>query len=127
METTKTKIEKLTEQDTYSLLLFALYKLQDVPGYSVLSELTYVLDKDSLLKLSELFGGMTITIPRTRDIKLASYCLLLYKYVELDGMDFNKAIKNLNMNNEYSLKEIKELYFTLCDVLKNYSFNRGIK
>lgn len=126
METTRTKIDKLTEQDTYSLLLFALYKLKDVPSYSTLSELTYVLDKDSLLKLLELFGGMTITIPTIREMKLASYCLLLYKSVELDGMDFNRAIKNLNISNDYSVKEIKELYFSLCDVLKNYSFNRGL-
>ena len=126
METTRTKIEKLTEQDTYSLLLFALYKLKDVPGYSTLSELAYALDKDSLLKLLKLFGGMTITIPRIRDMKLASYCLLLYKYVELDGIEFNRAVKMLNLSSDYSLKEIKELYFTLCDVLQNYSFNRGL-
>ena len=126
METTRTKIEKLTEQDIYSLLLFALYKLKDVSGYSTLSELVYALDKESLLKLLKLFGGMTITIPRIRDMKLASYCLLLYKYVNLDGVEFSKAVKMLNLSSDYSLKEIKELYFTLCDVLNNYSFNRGL-
>ena len=126
METTRTKIEKLTEQDIYSLLLFALYKLKDVPGYSTLSELVYALDKESLLKLLKLFVGMTITIPRIRDMKLASYCLLLYKYVNLDGVEFSKAVKMLNLSSDYSLKEIKELYFTLCDVLHNYSFNRGL-
>ena len=125
MTSIKSKLDKLTNEDTYSLLLFALYKLKDIPEYSTLSELAYILDIDSLLNLLELFGGITITVPEVRDLKLVSYCLLLYKQVELDGVDFTKAVRNMNITSEYSIKEIRELYTVLKDVLSNYSFNRG--
>ena len=49
--------------DIYSIILFIIFKIKKLPEYAALSELVYVLDKDSLLKLCEYFGGTTIKIP----------------------------------------------------------------
>lgn len=39
-----TEIAKLNEMDTYSLILFTLFKLRDIPEYATLSELVYILE-----------------------------------------------------------------------------------
>ena len=72
-------LKKLRTTDIYSLVLFALYKMRDIPDYRVLSELVYILDRDSLLRLCEYFGGNTIQIPTLDDLQVVLYCLLLYE------------------------------------------------
>ena len=52
----KEELAKLKDIDVYSLMLFAMFKLRDIPEYASLSEMVYILDKDSLLKLCEYFG-----------------------------------------------------------------------
>lgn len=115
-------IKNLTSNDIYSLILFALYKLKDVPEYSTLSSLAYVLDKENLEKFLKYFGGMTISVPHMRDLKLAANCLLLYQMVNIEGNDFNKALSSLNIGNDYNLIEIKKMYFSLCKVISEYNF-----
>ena len=44
-------VSKLKEDDVINVLLYAIYKLTNDPEYSAISELAYVLDKDSLYKL----------------------------------------------------------------------------
>ena len=60
---------KLKYIDVYSLMLFAMFKLRDIPEYASLSEMVYILDKDSLLKLCEYFGGLTIKIPTIEELE----------------------------------------------------------
>lgn len=115
-------IKNLTSTDIYSLLLFALYKLKDVPEYSTLSSLAYLLDKHDLEKILKHFGGTTITIPHMRDLKLIANCLLLYDLVNIEGNDFSKSVDSLNISNDYNLTEIKKMYFSLCKVLNDYTF-----
>ncbi len=91
----KKDFEQLKEKDIYSLLLFALYKLKEIPEYSTISELSYILDKDNLLTLLTYYGGMTIRIPTLREFKLVLNALLLYEYVHLEGIDFEKALVKL--------------------------------
>ena len=64
----KTELENLKEKDIYSLMLFALYKAQEIPEYASLSQLAYILDKDNLLKLCEFYGGLTIKIPTVKEL-----------------------------------------------------------
>lgn len=78
MSRTNQEILSVKELDIYSLILFALFKLRDIPDYLVLSELVYILDKDSLLKLCEYFGGTTIHIPTIDELESLLYSLLLY-------------------------------------------------
>ena len=44
-------IDKLKDNDILSIAVFALYKMRELPEYSTLCELSYVVDKDSLLSL----------------------------------------------------------------------------
>lgn len=120
----KTELAKLKDVDIYSIMLFTLYKMKDVPEYSTLSELAYILDKNNLLKLCEYFGGTTISIPTIDELETLVYSLVLYQYVNLDGMEYNKAIKLIGHKSS-NLRQVKSAYVKLCDVLKNYTFNRG--
>jgi hypothetical protein len=92
MSRPKTELDNLRTKDIYSLILFALFKLKDLPEYSALSELAYILDKENLLKLCEFFGGMTITIPTMQELESIVYSLVLYQYVNIDGMEYNDAV-----------------------------------
>ena len=120
MSSIKTDISSLKEQDTYSLMLFCLYKLSNIPEYSSLSELIYVLDRENFLGLCEYFGGQTITIPTIKQLESLMYSLLLYQYVHVDHMDYDKALEIIgHKSNE--LREVKTNYKKLCEILKEYN------
>lgn len=120
----KEKLESLQLTDVYSLILFAIYKIKDIPEYSTLSELAYLLNKDSLFNLLEYYGGTTIRIPTLKEFKTVIEALLLYQLVELEKMDANTAIKALD-TSEVSLKDIRECYAKIAAVLVNYEFKRN--
>lgn len=126
MSKTNQELLSIKELDIYSLILFALFKLRDIPDYLVLSELVYVLDKDNLLKLCEYFGGNTLYIPTIEELESILYSLLLYQYVDIEHMEYDKAVELLGQKSS-RLRKIKSDYLKLHDVLANYSFSRGIK
>jgi len=116
-------LEQLSEKDVYSLLLFVLFKLKDDKKYSTLSELVYLLDKDSLFNLLSVFGGLTITIPKTSDLKLVVAGLLIYQLVNLEGRDLTTSIKEVK-TGEYTEAELRDTYLKICDVVSDYEFKR---
>ena len=93
------ELNKLKEPDIWGFMLFALYKVKDVPEYSSISELSYILDKPNLLRLCEYFGGCTITIPTVEELELMLYGLLLYQYVEIDKLEFSDAFALMKNSN----------------------------
>ena len=115
-------LNALNKTDVYSLLLFSLYKMHDLPEYSTLSELCYILDGDNLSKFLSYFGGMTIKVPTLRDMRLLVQSLLLYQYVNIEEGDYNEAIKALV--DEFSEEELKTTYDKIVEVTKNYDFRR---
>ena len=118
-------LDKLNDQDTMSLLLFALYKMKDIPEYSTLSELVYTLNKDSLIDLLSVFGGITIRIPTVKELKMMVYGLMAYLTVNLDGMSFEEALKALP-SKEISQDELRKSYISISEALKDYEF-KGIQ
>lgn len=118
----KDELEKLKVDDVYSLMLFVLFKIRDIPEYSALSELSYVLDKNNLLKLCEYFGGLTITIPTIDELESLIYSLLIYQYVDIDGMEFDEAVSKIKFKVSVN-KHIKEDYLKLKEVLNQYEFS----
>ena len=118
----KTNLENLKEMDVYSLVLFSLYKLIGTSEYSSIAELAYVLDKDSLLNLCEYFGGQTITIPTIDEIELLVIALLLIKYIKVDNMTYEEAIKQVSSDHTFSAKKVKQMYLQLQEVLDKYEF-----
>ena len=86
----KRELDNLTEADIYSLMLFALYKTNELPEYSSLSQLSYILDKDNLLKLCEYFGGTTIRIPTVSELELLLNSLLVYQLVDIEKQNYKR-------------------------------------
>ena len=111
----------LTELDTYSLILFVLFKLRNIPEYASLSELVYILDKDTLLKLCEYFGGITLKIPTIEELESLVYSLVLYQYVELENMNYEEAIKLIGHKSS-DLRKVKSDYQKICKILSLYEF-----
>lgn len=117
----KEELNKLKDVDVYSLILFALFKVREIPEYSSLSELVYILDKDTLLKLCEYFGGMTLKIPTINELESLVYALILYQYVNIQHMDYDEAVKLIGHESS-SLRKVKSDYEKICKVLDKYSF-----
>ena len=116
-------LEELDEKDIYSLLLFVLFKLKDDSKYSTLSELVYVLNKDSLFNLLSVFGGLTITIPKIKDLQLVVSGLLIYQLVNIEGKDLTTSIKDIK-TGEYTEAEHRDVYLKICEVVSTYEFKR---
>lgn len=116
-----TNLSNLKQRDTYSLILFCLYKLKNLPEFSSLSELVYVLDKSNFLNLCEYFGGQTITIPTIDELESLVYSLLLYQYVKVDNIPYEEAIKLVGHESK-ELRAVKSNYRKLCEVVQDYSF-----
>ena len=117
-------LEKLNKDDIYSLMLFTLFKMKENPKYSTLSELCYVLKGDNLVRFLKYFGGLTITVPTLRDMRLLTQGLLLYQYANVEEeVDFKKALDAV-CGDEFTADEIKETYSQIIDVLNGYTFGR---
>jgi hypothetical protein len=122
MRSIKEELLKLKDADIYSLVMFALYKMNNIPEYSTLSELAYLMDKEHLLKLCEYFGGMTIRIPTIDELENMVYSLVLYQWVNIDGMPYEKAVAQIGCPSD-TLRTVKSQYLKLVEILDNYSFN----
>lgn len=115
----KTELKKLKEIDIWSLMLFVLYNFQKVPEYSALSELAYIVDEKTMLKLCEYFGGQTITVPTIDQLEETIYAMLLYQYTDVEHIPFEEALLLLRVDKSKE-KSIKNCYKTLKYVLSNY-------
>lgn len=120
---TKTSLDNLKLQDVYSLLLFALYRIKDVPDFAVLSELCYLLDGNNITRLLTYFAGKTITFPDQRDLVTLVNALLLYQYINLQGKTFIEAQNSLKVSAKQK-EEITELYTKLLPIMNEYNVDR---
>lgn len=102
-------------------MLFVLFKVKDVPEYSGLSELAFILDKKNMLKFCEYFGGCTITVPRIEEFEMLLYGMLLYQYVDIEHRSLEEAIKLLN-NDDLDTTILKQNYRKIKEVLADYQF-----
>lgn len=117
----KQELENLKQTDIYSLILFSLYKMINVPEYSSIAELAYVLDKENMLNLCEYFGGQTITIPTIDELESLTYALLLFQYTNIDHIPYEEAI-NLIGHESKDLRKVKSCYKKIVEVLSKYEF-----
>lgn len=117
----KDSLDNLKEKDLYSLALFCLYKTIGAPEYSSIGELAYVLDKKNLLNLCEYFGGQTITIPTVNELETLFYALLLYQYVKIEHMQYDKAVDLIRYHTK-DIRAVKASYHKLSSILEDYSF-----
>ena len=122
----KDNLNKLKETDAWSFLLFALFKMREIPEFTSLSELVYILDKTTLLKLCEYFGGQTLTIPTITELEEMIYGLLLYNLIEVDKLTEEEAFSKLPVNT-MNVKNLKQAYIKIKETLDTYEFSlRGM-
>lgn len=119
----RTELDNLQKNDVYSMLLFVLYQLSEDPEYSTLSELAYILDKDSLFKLCEYYGGLTIKLPTLKELDCIVCAMLMYKRINIDGVSFSSAEKKIDTVLNSRCKVV-DTYKRICDIMKDFSFQK---
>lgn len=120
----KTELEKLNNSDIYSLMLFALYKANELPEYSALSQLAYILDKDNLVRFCEFFGGLTIRVPKIEELEVLVYSLLVFQETDIEHKPFDKVLHSLS-GKGVDLAAVESGYTLVKGLLKDYNFNSG--
>lgn len=119
-----TELNNLTTNDIYSLMLFALYKLKDTNEYSSLSQLSFILDRENLLKLCQFYGGTTIYIPKIEELEAMLDALFMYQKVDIENNNEEEYLKSLK-DKRCNIKDIQKNYGIVKEILKNYNFVSG--
>lgn len=121
----KKNLNTLHLSDIYSLMLFILFKVQDIPEYAVTSELCYLLDGANMTRLLTYFAGRTITFPTEEEMKIVTNALLMYQYINIDGDTFINAQNKLEKLSKKELEKVTELYVQLLPIMKQYNIDRS--
>ena len=120
------KYDALHLSDIYSLMLFILYKVKDIPEYSVLSELCYLLDGSNIHRLLTYFAGKTVTFPSAEDLTILSNAMLLYQYINMDKDEYVAAVNKLPEDlTEAQKAKVTELYLQIIQIMNDYNIDRG--
>lgn len=120
------KYDALHLSDVYSLMLFILYKVKEIPEYATLSELCYLLDGSNVHRLFTYFAGKTVTFPSEEDLTILSNAMLLYQYININHDEYVSAINKLPEDLTESQKvKITDLYLRIIDIMKNYNVDRN--
>jgi hypothetical protein len=121
----KKNLNSLHLSDIYSLMLFILFKVQDIPEYAVTSELCYLLDGANMTRLLTYFAGRTITFPTEAEMATVANALLLYQYINIDGETFTAAQNKLEKLTKKEKERVTELYVQLLPIMKQYNIDRS--
>lgn len=121
----KQDINNLHLSDIYSLMLFVLFKVQDIPEYAVTSELCYLLDGANMTRLLTYFAGRTIKFPTESDMAIVTNALLMYQYINIDGDTFVAAQNKLEKLSKKEKDKVTELYVQLLPIMKQYNIDRS--
>lgn len=125
MTNLKEKLNSLHLSDIYSLMLFILYKMQDIPEYAVLSELCYLLDGAGLTRLLTYFAGKTVKFPTEEEFSILANALLLYQYVNIEGVSLANAQMRLAEVTAKQREKAIDMYLKIVPIMNNYNIDRG--
>lgn len=121
----KQDLNNLHLSDIYSLMLFILFKVQEIPEYAVTSELCYLLDGANMTRLLTYFAGRTITFPTEAEMATVTNALLMYQYINIDGDTFTAAQNKLKNLSKKDKDRVTELYIQLLPIMKQYNIDRS--
>ena len=121
----KKDINNLHLSDIYSLMLFVLFKVQEIPEYAVTSELCYLLDGANMTRLLTYFAGRTIKFPTESEMTVVTNALLMYQYINIDGETFVAAQNKLGELTKKEKDKVTELYVQLLPIMKQYNIDRS--
>ena len=121
----KNNINNLHLSDIYSLMLFIMYKVQEIPDYAVLSELCYLLDGSNMTRMLTYFSGRTVTFPTAKEMAIVTNALLMYQYINIDGESLTTAQNKLENLTAKQKEEVIELYLKIIPIMRQYNIDRG--
>ena len=121
----KKTLNSLHLSDIYSLMLFILFKVQDIPEYAVTSELCYLLDGANMTRLLTYFAGRTVTFPTESEMAVVTNALLMYQYINIDGETFTAAQNKLEGLTKKEKDKVTDLYVQLLPIMKQYNIDRS--
>ena len=121
----KKSLDTLHLSDIYSLMLFILFKVQNIPEYAVISELCYLLDGANMTRLLTYFAGKTVTFPTEAEMSIVTNALLMYQYINIDGETFTIAQNKLGDLTKKEKDKVTELYVQLLPIMKQYNIDRS--
>ena len=121
----KKNLNSLHLSDIYSLMLFILFKVQEIPEYAVTSELCYLLDGANMTRLLTYFAGKTVTFPTEAEMAAVTNALLLYQYINIDGETFTSAQNKLGDLAKKEKDRATELYVQILPIMKQYNIDRS--
>lgn len=116
-------LEELDKKDIYSLILFVLYRLKEIPEYSTLSELVYILDNENFIRLLNYYGGKTIRIPKVEELSTVLDALIVYERQQNTDMPLSDIFKELDIDKTQK-PDILKLLNLIPQLLENYDFKR---
>jgi hypothetical protein len=121
----KKNLNNLHLSDIYSLMLFILFKVQEIPEYALTSELCYLLDGSNMTRLLTYFAGKTVTFPTESEMTVVTNALLMYQYINIDGETFTAAQNKLGKLSKKEKEEVTELYVKILPIMKQYNIDRS--
>lgn len=108
----------LTEEEHYVLNILLLSYLTNDESYKDIAELCFMFDEYSnFKKFIKYYGGRTLKVPTQEELRIALKHLLLFQYVKIDGADFDKSYKSVDLE---SLKISKESARSTIDRFYEY-------
>ena len=116
-------LEQLDKKDIYSLILFFLYRLKEIPEYSTLSELIYILDNENFIKFLNYYGGKTIKVPKVEELSILLDSLLIYEKQQSSNMSVTEIFKDMDIPKK-DRTEILKILSLIPELLENYDFKR---
>lgn len=116
-------LEELDKRDIYSLILFILYRLKEIPEYSTLSELVYILDNENFIKLINYYGGKTIRIPKVDELSTILDALLVYEREQNTDLPLSDICKDIGISKK-EIPEILKILQLIPQLIDNYDFKR---
>lgn len=119
-------LEELDKKDIYSLILFILYRLKEIPEYSTLSELVYILDNENFIKLINYYGGKTIRIPKVDELSTILDALLVYEREQNTDLPLSDICKDIGISKK-EIPEILKILQLIPQLIDNYDFKRETK
>ena len=116
-------LEELDKKDIYSLILFILYRLKEIPEYSTLSELVYILDNENFIRLINYSGGKTIRIPKVDELSTILNALLVYEREQNTDLPLSEIFNDIGISKK-EIPEILKILQLIPQLIDNYDFKR---
>lgn len=118
-------LSELTQNDTYGILCSFLYDLKQIPKYSTISEMCYMMKPEDLKKFLTYFAGRTVTFPTKDEFNEAMQTLKLYQYYRVENRPWKECVILAGFDSGHG-KKAKNLLAELEKTLETYNIGNRV-